>query len=103
MQQARFLAGDPPACPQCETELDAVTGVCPACLWDHSQLLTPSSVTEERQQSYSERYRGPSPSSQMLMVTPTETGMARGRVFVLMAIATTVLLAAVVWQNVTFV
>lgn len=44
-------------CPHCETQLDAVTFICPACRWD------PLAPTEQQDQpdanlSLTERYRG---------------------------------------------
>jgi hypothetical protein len=47
-------------CPECETELDAGTGICPACRWD--PLLSPGVRTlkdvKPPEVSLTERYRG---------------------------------------------
>ena len=47
-------------CPECETDLDPGTGICPACRWD--PLLSPGvrtlRNTKPADMSLSERYRG---------------------------------------------
>lgn len=47
-------------CPECETDLDPGTGICPACRWD--PLLSPGvrtiKNTKPADMSLTERYRG---------------------------------------------
>jgi hypothetical protein len=47
-------------CPECETDLDPGTGICPACRWD--PLMSPGTLTRRNvrpaEMSLSERYRG---------------------------------------------
>jgi hypothetical protein len=77
-------------CPECETELDAGTGICPACRWD--PLLSPGVVTRKNvrpsDMSLSERYRG---TPYGLAVEPdgfanpaqATSGVSRGRLIVI--------------------
>lgn len=73
-------------CPDCETELDQNTGICPACRWD--PLMASSRQAAESVQpemSLTEKYRG----SQYDSYTPTITadaGVSRGRAFVIMGL-----------------
>ncbi len=46
-------------CPECETELDQNTGICPACRWDPTAVaLAVRPQTDEPNLSLTERYRG---------------------------------------------
>ncbi len=46
-------------CPECETELDQATGICPACRWDPIVAQTIVAPREEEpEMSLTERYRG---------------------------------------------
>jgi len=75
-------------CPDCETELDQATGICPACRWDPMivrTLMTPTA--EESELSLTERYRGSRydvSSDQAAM--HDAAGVSRGRSFVLVAL-----------------
>ena len=47
-------------CPECETDLDPATGICPACRWDPyiaANIQAPAQSTEP-ELSLTERYRG---------------------------------------------
>ena len=48
-------------CPHCETQLDAVTFICPACRWD--PLAPPEEGAPNAELSLTERYRGTQYSS----------------------------------------
>ena len=43
-------------CPECETELDVATGICPACRWD--PLVTRTVVSQREQERESEGEAG---------------------------------------------
>ena len=47
-------------CPECETELDVTTGICPACRWDPmvSRTVVVPRPEPESELSLTERYRG---------------------------------------------
>jgi hypothetical protein len=49
-------------CPECETELDITTGICPACRWDPmiARTVAPRDPEPEAELSLTERYRGTS-------------------------------------------
>ena len=82
-------------CPECETDLDQTTGICPACRWD--PLLSTETQTEEMepepQLSLTERYRGSDYdlSVDELAMDPlaagrTNSGVSRGRAFVIVSL-----------------
>ena len=56
-------------CPHCETQLDAVTFICPACRWDP---LAPPDQAEDPEAglSLTERYRGTQYSSSTIAAAP---------------------------------
>jgi hypothetical protein len=56
-------------CPHCETQLDAVTFICPACRWDP---LAPPEEAQDPQAglSLTERYRGTKYSTSSEMAAP---------------------------------
>jgi hypothetical protein len=76
-------------CPECETDLDPGTGICPACRWD--PLLSPGALTRRnvrpQDMSLSERYRGTpyglALEPEILSGPVATTGVSRGRVFVI--------------------
>jgi hypothetical protein len=50
-----------PFCPLCETDLDPVSGACPACRWQHATVATAPAARAapvRRPTSLTERYRG---------------------------------------------
>ena len=76
-------------CPECETELDQTTGICPACRWD--PLVARATVEEESEPevSLSERYRGTSYSNGMIdqqLAMEEPGGFSRGRAFVILGL-----------------
>ena len=80
-------------CPECETELDVATGICPACRWD--PLVTRRVVSqreEEREMSLTERYRGAGFDFMEQQATMEDHSVSRGRVFVLVGLAAGVFL-----------
>lgn len=76
-------------CPECETDLDPGTGICPACRWD--PLLSPGALTRRNmrpaEMSLTERYRGTpyglALDPEVLGGPAAATGISRGRVFVI--------------------
>jgi hypothetical protein len=90
-------------CPECETDLDAGTGICPACRWD--PLLSPGAVTRKNvrppDMSLSERYRG---TPYGLAVEPdgfanpaqATSGISRGRLIVIGGLVLSVTIYGVV-------
>jgi hypothetical protein len=70
-------------CPQCETELDQTTGICPACRWDPYSAASQAAPVSGPVASLSERYRGtPYDASWDAAVARHSTGISRGRVIV---------------------
>ena len=71
-------------CPECETELDQASGICPACRWDRSTVAPQSAAGPQPSASISDRYRGtPYDSSWDAMVANHSAGISRGRVIVI--------------------
>lgn len=82
-------------CPECETELDITTGICPACRWDPMVARTvtePISGSDAPELSLTERYRGTrfDVGSQQALVE--RHPVSRGRAFVLIALVAGVFL-----------
>lgn len=82
-------------CPECETELDVTTGICPACRWDPHMARTVSAPLryEEKAQTMSltERYRG---TSYDISIQQAAVGdqVSRGRLFVVVGLVAGVVL-----------
>ena len=80
-------------CPECETELDVTTGICPACRWDPmvASTVTEPQPSNDPQLSLTERYRGTrwDATNQVAM---EKQHVSRGRAFVLMALVAGVFL-----------
>lgn len=80
-------------CPECETELDVTTGICPACRWD--PMTVRPTIRQEpepgRELSLTERYRGTryDASMQQAMLGHHDR-VSRGRSFVLVALVAAV-------------
>ncbi|CAN5492842.1 hypothetical protein BH24CHL9_BH24CHL9_05810 [soil metagenome] len=72
-------------CPECETELDQATGICPACRWDPYSAATRTNATSQTGSSISERYRGTpyDASWDGAVVHHSSSGISRGRVIVI--------------------
>ena len=80
-------------CPECETELDITTGICPACRWDPlvARTVATPRAESEPEMSLTERYRGTRfDFSQQIAVE--ETHVSRARVFVLVSLVAGVVL-----------
>ena len=80
-------------CPECETELDITTGICPACRWDPMATRPVTELTREyqRELSLTERYSGTRFDLQQ-QATMDSHHVSRGRAIVLMALAAGVFL-----------
>ena len=88
-------------CPECETELDQSTGICPACRWDPLISTQLQSVEPPQPElSLTERYRGTSYDISSLDVAARETSVSRGRAFVLFSLIAGTALYAVVLSGV---
>lgn len=85
-------------CPECETELDQATGICPACRWDPTvAALAARSQVQEPEMSLTERYRGTQYDISLQQAAFNDaTSVSRGRAFVLMALVACVALYGVV-------
>ena len=79
-------------CPECETELDVTTGICPACRWD--PMVARATVTRhsEPEMSLTERYRGTGFDIAERQAVMESHGVSRGRAFVLVALVAGVFL-----------
>jgi hypothetical protein len=80
-------------CPECETELDVTTGICPACRWDPlmAQRFVRQTPEPERQLTLTERYRGTRYDVSMQQaLAGHHDGVSRGRSFVLVALVAAV-------------
>ena len=86
-------------CPECETDLDPSTGICPACRWDPliSTAVRDVSTVQQPEMSLTERYRGTQYdfSLQSAMVS-SHQGVSRGRAFVIVGLIAAVSLYGVV-------
>ena len=75
-------------CPECETELDQNTGICPACRWD--PIVVAKAIQPEPQDaemSLTERYRGTQYDITLQQAAFSDaTSMSRGRTFVIVAL-----------------
>jgi len=85
-------------CPDCETELDQSTGICPACRWD--PLLStaqPPVQPAESAMSLTERYRGTEYDlgTQYVASSAASSGVSRGRAFVVLGLLAAASLYAV--------
>lgn len=85
-------------CPECETELDVTTGICPACRWDPTAAaLAAQAEREEPEMSLTERYRGTQYDISLQQAAFSDaTHVSRGRAFVLVALVACVALYGVV-------
>ena len=81
-------------CPECETELDITTGICPACRWDPMVARTFAAPTPEPEHelSLTERYRGTGFDIQQQQAAMDSHHVSRGRAFVLVALVAGVFL-----------
>ena len=82
-------------CPECETELDVTTGICPACRWDPMVARTvtaPLAQSEAPELSLTERYRGTRFDLSTQQAAVEGHHVSRGRAFVLMSLVAGVIL-----------
>ena len=81
-------------CPECETELDITTGICPACRWDPlvARTVERPRTESEPEMSLTERYRGTRFDVQQQQMAMDETHVSRARVFVLVTLVAGVFL-----------
>ena len=71
-------------CPECETELDQTTGVCPACRWDPYLVAPKPTKASKSEGSIADRYRGTPYDAQWQIATvQSSQGISRARVFVI--------------------
>jgi len=86
-------------CPECETDLDRFTGICPACRWDPllSTDVRTVKTTKPAEMSLTERYRGtPYDFSLQSEAATQHSGVSRGRVLVVVGLITGVALYGIV-------
>ena len=76
-------------CPECETDLDQSTGICPACRWDPliAAKVQPAQ-RPERELSLTERYRGTSFDVSVGAHAVDHGPVSRGRSFVIVSLVT---------------
>lgn len=87
-------------CPQCETELDQATGICPACRWDPAVVaLNAPAVSDEPELSLTERYRGTHYDVTLEQGSMANSGVSRCRTFVVVALAASAALYGVVMST----
>jgi hypothetical protein len=76
-------------CPECETDLDGNTGICPACRWDPltaTDMRTASAI-KTAEMSLTERYRGTAYDLVLQSDAAShQTGVSRGRVLVIVGL-----------------
>ena len=87
MQYAYTLSASAKTCPQCETELDQASGICPACRWDAAlaSQVTATAPTED-DGSFTERYRGTEYHHLMATINASEEGPGRTRLLLLVGL-----------------
>jgi hypothetical protein len=94
-------------CPECETELDATSGICPACRWDPDVSKGYNTVRRPRTEegSITERYRGTAydASVQVAQAVHVEAGVSRGRVFVILGLVVGIVVYGVVLTSMAHV
>jgi len=80
-------------CPECETDLDGTTGICPACRWDplsstDSMAFRTIQTTKPPEMSLTERYRGTPYDFSLLSgaVGNSSSGISRVRTLVLIGL-----------------
>ncbi len=79
-------------CPECETELDQNSGICPACRWDPTAVaFSVQAPTDGRELSLTERYRGTEYDVSLHQAAFNDaTSVSRGRAFVLVGLVAAV-------------
>jgi hypothetical protein len=74
-------------CPDCETELDQATGICPACRWDPLLGTAAAPVASSQPQaSLTEQYRGTEFDMSSQLVASRNGNVSRGRTFVIIGL-----------------
>lgn len=72
-------------CPDCETELDQSSGICPACRWDPILSIQQPELPE-LPTSLTERYRGSELDSGWSSTTVRGSTVSRGRALVILGL-----------------
>mgnify|MGYP001552408895 CR=1 FL=1 len=73
-------------CPECETELDVTTGICPACRWDPLTVKPTVRPVEDDGMSLTERYRGTRFDVTSQQAAVEDNVGSRGRLFIVMSL-----------------
>lgn len=75
-------------CPECETDLDQVSGICPACRWDPvvAAATRRPAVGARPEMSLTERYRGTRFDVSVHEGTANRPTVSRGRSFVVVSL-----------------
>lgn len=75
-------------CPECETDLDQATGICPACRWDPVIAANTLQVqAPESEMSLTERYRGTRYDITLQgELSQANSGVSKGRAFVVVGL-----------------
>ena len=79
-------------CPECETELDVTTGICPACRWDPMAVRPTVRPVEDAGMSLTERYRGTRFDISTQQAAVHENSGTRARAFVIVSLVAAVAL-----------
>jgi hypothetical protein len=80
-------------CPECETDLDGATGICPACRWDPQGAVETSGyrvvrTTHSPEMSLTERYRGTAYDFSLLsQAVEPRASVSRARSLVIIGLA----------------
>ena len=85
-------------CPECETDLDPTTGICPACRWDPyiAATVQQSTAQPEDELTLTERYRGTRFDVSVGQAGDAGSAVSRGRAFVVVTLIAGVSLYALV-------
>lgn len=80
-------------CPECETELNVNTGICPACRWD-PMVIRPTirPVEDASGLSLTERYRGTRFDVSTHQAAVEDNSGSRGRTFIIVSLVAAVFL-----------
>jgi hypothetical protein len=79
-------------CPECETELDVTTGICPACRWDPLMVRPTVRPVEDDGMSLTERYRGTRFDISTQQAAVEDHGGSRSRLFIGVSLLAAVML-----------
>jgi hypothetical protein len=94
-------------CPECETELEPISGICPACRWESGFSKGYGTVrsTQTNEGSISERYRGTAydASVHLAQAANVEPSVSRGRLFVVVGVVIGIVVYGVVLTSMAHV